>query len=302
MDAKTAALNGENTAAAAADSLAVEEPWTTVIRPHHPWLRLDLLEIWRYRDLVGLFVRRDFVALYKQTILGPLWFILQPLFTTLVFTVIFGKIAKIPTDGIPDFLFYFSGTVCWGYFADCLTSTSNTFVNNANLFGKVYFPRIVVPISIVISNILKFAIQFALFLCFLGIYYFRGAAIQPNWLIVALPLIVLQMGLLGIGCGILVSSLTTKYRDLALVVGFGMQLWMFATPVVYPLSRIPQRYQAYFVLNPMTSVIESFRQAFLGVSSLNPTYVVMGWLITLAFLFGGIVLFNRIEKTFMDTV
>jgi lipopolysaccharide transport system permease protein len=303
MDVKTVALDGDKTAAAPADSRAAEpEQWTTVIRPHNPWLSLNLLEVWRYRDLVRLFVRRDFVAQYKQTILGPLWFFLQPLFTTLVFTVIFGKIAKIPTDGIPSFLFYFSGMVCWSYFAECLTLTSNTFVTNANLFGKVYFPRIVVPISVVISNILKFFIQFTLFLCFLGVYYLKGAPIRPNWLIITLPLIILQMGLLGIGCGILVSSLTTKYRDLALVVAFGMQLWMFATPVVYPLSQIPPRYQAYFVLNPMTSVIESFRQAFLGVSSLNPAYVVLGWGITLLFLFAGIILFNRIEKTFMDTV
>jgi homopolymeric O-antigen transport system permease protein len=278
------------------------EPWTTVICPQHPWFKFDLRELWQYRDLIQLFVRRDFVALYKQTVLGPLWFILQPLFTTLVFTVIFGKIAKIPTDGLPQFLFYFAGTVCWSYFAECLNQTSQTFLANAGIFSKVYFPRLAVPLSKVISNIFKFFIQFAMFLIFLFYFYQKGAPVHTNLWVMALPLIVLQMAILGIGCGLIVSALTTKYRDLSLVVTFGVQLWMFATPVVYPLSQIPEKYRIYFALNPMTSVVEGFRAAFLGAGSLSPPYYLLGVLITLAICFVGIVLFNRIEKTFVDTI
>jgi len=278
------------------------EQWTTIIRPQHPWCQFDLGELWKYRDLIQLFVRRDFVAQYKQTILGPLWFILQPLFTTLVFTIIFGKIAKIPTDGLPQFLFYFAGTICWGYFAECLNQTSQTFLANAGIFGKVYFPRLTVPISKVISYIFKFFIQFAMFLIFLVYYYWQGAPVHPNLGVLALPLIVIQMAFLGIGCGLIVSSLTTKYRDLGLVVSFGVQLWMFATPVVYPLSQIPEKYRIYFALNPMTSVVEGFRAAFLGAGSLSAPYYLLGVLITLAICFVGIVLFNRIEKTFVDTI
>jgi lipopolysaccharide transport system permease protein len=278
------------------------DAWTTVISPQHPWFKFDLGELWQYRDLIQLFVRRDFVALYKQTVLGPLWFVLQPLFTTLVFTVIFGRIAKIPTDGLPQFLFYFAGTVCWSYFAECLNQTSQTFLANAGIFSKVYFPRLAVPLAKVISNIFKFLIQFAIFLAFLVYFYQQGSPVHPNLGVLALPLIVLQMAILGIGCGLIVSALTTKYRDLSLVVTFGVQLWMFATPVVYPLSQIPEKYRIYFVLNPMTSVVEGFRQAFLGAGSLSAPYYVLGVAITLVICFVGIVLFNRIEKTFVDTI
>jgi lipopolysaccharide transport system permease protein len=279
-----------------------DEQWTTIICPQHPWFQLDLGELWKYRDLIQLFIRRDFVAQYKQTILGPLWFILQPLFTTLVFTVIFGKIAKIPTDGLPQFLFYLAGTICWGYFAECLNQTSQTFLANAGIFGKVYFPRLTVPIAKVISYIFKFIIQFTIFLVFLFYYYQQGAPVHPNLGGLALPLILIQMAVLGIGCGLIVSSLTTKYRDLSLVVSFGVQLWMFATPVVYPLSQIPEKYRIYFALNPMTSVVEGFRAAFLGTGALSATYYLLGVLVTLAIFFVGIVLFNRIEKTFVDTI
>ena len=278
------------------------EAWTTIIRPQHPWCQFELGELWKYRYLIQLFIWRDVVAQYKQTILGPLWFILQPLFTTLVFTVIFGKIAKIPTDGLPQFLFYLSGTICWGYFAECLNQTSQTFLANAGIFGKVYFPRLTVPISKVISYIFKFFVQFAMFLIFLVYYYWQGAPVHPNLGALALPLILLQMALLGIGCGLIVSSLTTKYRELGLVVSFGVQLWMFATPVVYPLSQIPEKYRLYFALNPMTSVVEGFLAAFLGAASLSVPYYLLGGLITLALCFVGIVLFNRIEKTFVDTI
>ncbi len=300
MKDKSAVLRDDT--APAAEGVQEASRWTIIIRPRHPWFHFDVRELWSYQDLIKLFVWRDFVAQYKQTILGPLWFFLQPLFTTIVFTVVFGRIAKIPTDGIPDFLFYLSGTVCWGYFAACLTETSDTFVKNAGIFGKVYFPRLVVPISIGISNIFKFLIQFALFLVFLIYYYSKGAAITPNLWVMALPLLIMQMGLLGIGCGILVSSMTTKYRDLSLVVTFGVQLWMYATPVVYPLSQIPEKYRNLFALNPMMAVVEAFRSAFLGTGSLTPQYVAISWLMTLTLLGLGLVLFSRVEKTFMDTV
>jgi lipopolysaccharide transport system permease protein len=276
--------------------------WTTIIETNYRWVKIDFSEIWRYRDLIILFVWRDFVSQYKQTILGPLWFILQPLFTTLIFTIVFGQIARIPTDGVPPFLFYLSGTVCWTYFASCLTQTADTFVTNAAIFGKVYFPRMVIPISTVISQVLKFFIQLVLFIIFLGYFYIKGASLGPSLWVLALPFLMIQMALLGLGCGILVSSLTTKYRDLTLLVSFGIQLWMYATPVVYPLSQIPEKYRSLFSLNPMASVVECFRAIFLGTSSINASFIVIGWAITLAVLFTGMILFTRIEKTFVDTV
>ena len=217
-----------------------DENWDMVIEPQRSLFDLRFGELWRYRDLVLLFVRRDFVAVYKQTILGPLWYLIQPLLTTITFTVIFGQIASLPTDGLPQFLFYMSGTVVWAYFADCLNKTSNTFVRNANLFGKVYFPRMAVPVSILISNLITFAIQFGLFIVFVLFFALRGTPIQPNWTWVALsPLLVLMMAGLGLGFGIIISSLTTKYRDLRFLVTFGVQLLMYATPVIYPVSSIP---------------------------------------------------------------
>ena len=278
------------------------EQWTSVLRPDNGWFSLDLKELWRYRDLILLFIRRDFVAIYKQTVLGPLWFLLQPLFTTLVFVLIFGRIAHIPTDGLPPILFYMSGIVAWNYFANCLNRTSNTFVANAGIFGKVYFPRLAVPVSVVIINFLTFAIQFSLFLLLLCWYSFKGEAVHPNRWILLTPLLLLQMGALGLGLGILVSAMTTKYRDLALAVGFGVQLWMFATPIVYPLSQVPARWQWVFALNPMVAIIETFRYAFLGVGSTDLRQLGTSLGITAALLTAGIVAFNRVEKTFMDTV
>ena len=294
--------SGKNIIQSGAAENGRDEAWTTVIRATHPWFDISISDLWKYRDLITLFVRRDFIAQYKQTILGPLWFFLQPLFTTIVFTIVFGRIAKISTDGMPQFLFYMAGTVCWGYFATCMTETSNTFITNAAILGKVYFPRLAIPISIVISNIFKFMIQFGLFLMFLGYFFIRGAAIHTNLWAFFLPVFVLQMAILGIGCGIIVSSLTTKYRDLTYLVNFGVQLWMYATPVVYPLSQIPERFRALISLNPMVAVVESFRQAFLGTSSLNIEYVIISWTVTLILLFVGLVLFSRVEKTFMDTI
>lgn len=279
-----------------------DEVWTTIIKPKIAFMDIDIKNIWWYKDLIFLLIRRDFVAFYKQTILGPLWFFIQPLITTIVFTIIFGNIAKIPTDGLPQPLFYMSGIVMWNYFATCLNNTSNTFIANSGLFGKVYFPRLVVPISVVFSCLIRFGIQFLMFLLIGSYFLISGADIQPNFYIFLTPLFLLQMGILGLGVGILISSLTTKYRDLSFLVGFGVQLWMYASPIVYPMSQIPEKWRIYFVINPMVQVIEGFRFAFLGVGSFNLFQYGLGWLITLLILFIGVLLFSRVEKTFMDTV
>ena len=279
-----------------------DEQWTKVIGPKKGWFDLNLSNIWNYRDLIMLFVKRDFVAFYKQTILGPLWFLLQPLFTTIVFTIIFGRIAKISTDGMPQVLFYMCGIVIWNYFADCLNKTSDTFVSNAGIFGKVYFPRLTVPVSIVITNLITFAIQFLLFLAFLAYFYYAGSDIRPNLWILLTPFLLFQMAALGLGLGILISSLTTKYRDLRYVVGFGVQLWMYATPIVYPMSQIPEKWQWLFAMNPMAAIIETARYAFLGSGSVRPWNLGISFGVTVLILLTGIVLFSRIEKTFMDTV
>ena len=282
---------------------AQDENWDMVIQPQRSLLDLRLGELWRYRDLVMLFVRRDFVSVYKQTILGPLWYLIQPLLTTLTFTVIFGNIASLPTDGLPQFLFYMSGTVVWSYFASCLTKTSETFVQNANLFGKVYFPRLAVPVSILISNLITFLIQFGMFLIFILFFVLRGTSIQPNWVWVALsPILMLMMAGLGLGFGILISSLTTKYRDLRFLVQFGVQLLMYATPVIYPASTIPARYQWIIQANPMTSVIEAFRYAFLGAGTVDLNHLLYSFGFMLVVVIIGSVIFNRVEQTFMDAV
>ena len=274
-----------------------------VIQPQRSLLDLRLGELWRYRDLVMLFVRRDFVSVYKQTILGPMWYLIQPLLTTITFTVIFGNIASLPTDGLPQFLFYMSGTVVWSYFASCLTKTSETFVQNANLFGKVYFPRLAVPVSILISNLITFLIQFGMFLVFVLFFILRGTSIQPNWLWVALsPILMLMMAGLGLGFGIIISSLTTKYRDLRFLVQFGVQLLMYATPVIYPASTIPARFQWVIQANPMTSVIEAFRYAFLGAGTVDLNHLLYSFGFMLVVVIIGSIIFNRVEQTFMDTV
>ncbi len=279
-----------------------EHEWTSIIRPRTGWFDIHPSELWRYRDLILLFVRRDFISVYKQTILGPIWFLLQPLFSTVVFTLIFGRIARIPTDGLPQVLFYMSGIIAWNYFAACLTKTSDTFVANAGIFGKVYFPRLTVPVSIVITNLITFVIQFCLFLLFIGFYVWKGMPIKLNAFILITPLLLLQMASLGLGFGILVSSLTTRYKDLSYVVIFGVQLWMYATPVVYPMSQIPEKWQWLYALNPMASIVESFRYAFLGAGLISYGQISLGLVITLVILATGIILFSRTEKTFMDTV
>jgi lipopolysaccharide transport system permease protein len=280
-----------------------ENNWDMVIQPQRSLLDLRLGELWRYKDLVMLFVRRDFVAVYKQTILGPLWYLIQPLLTTITFTVIFGNIASLPTDGLPQFLFYMSGTVVWSYFASCLTKTSETFVQNANLFGKVYFPRLAVPVSILISNLITFLIQFGMFLVFVLYFIVSGTSIQPNWLWVALsPILMLMMAGLGLGFGIIISSLTTKYRDLRFLVTFGVSLLMYATPVIYPASTIPERFQWVIQSNPMTPVIEAFRFAYLGAGTVNLNGLLYSFGFMLVVVIIGSIIFNRVEQTFMDTV
>ena len=279
-----------------------EQQWDLIIKPKTGWFDIDLKELWRYRDLISMFVKRDFVTLYKQTILGPLWYIIQPLFTTIVFTIIFGRVAKIPTDSLPPFLFYMAGNVMWGYFAGSLTSTSNTFNANAGIFGKVYFPRLTVPIATVIVTFLQFCIQLVLFLGFYFYFMIKGTPVHPTWWIVALPVILLQMALLSFGLGILLSSMTTKYKDLRFAMAFVVQLWMYATPVVYPLSQIPDWLLPYYILNPMVAIVESFRYMFFGTSALQWSQIGVSWAMTVFLLFAGVVLFSRIEKTFMDTV
>ena len=281
---------------------AEEQGWDLVIEPPKGWLDLHLRDLWRYRDLVMLFVRRDFVAVYKQTVLGPLWHLIQPLLTTLMFTVVFGRIAGLPTDGVPPFAFYMAGTTIWSYFANCLTRTSNTFIANAGIFGKVYFPRMVVPASTVMSQLIAFAIQFGFFLCFYAFFWLRGAPVRPNWAVGLLPVLLLLMAGLGLGFGIVISSLTTKYRDLQVLVGFGVQLWMYATPVIYPLSTMPDRFRWLLVANPMTAVVETFRYGFFGVGMFSWTYLGYSAAFTLALLLAGTAVFNRVERTFMDTV
>jgi len=277
--------------------------WDLVIRPRTAWFDLHLADLWRYRDLTAMFVWRDYVAQYKETILGPLWHILQPLLTTIIFTIIFGKMAKLPTDDLPPLLFYMGGVTCWSYFADCVNRTSLTFINNADIFGKVYFPRLIVPVSIVISSMIKFAIQFALFLAFLIFYWAQGTGIHPNAAIALTPLLLLLMAGLSLSVGIVVSALTTRYRDLQQLVAFGVQLMMFATPVVYPLSMIGGGNFRWLILaNPMTPIVETFRYSYLGRGVFDVGYLFYSAGITVAVLLIGIVLFNRVERTFMDTV
>ncbi len=278
------------------------EDWTLVIRPKSGWFDLHLSDLWRYRDLIIMFVRRDFFSLYKQTILGPLWFFIQPLLTTLTFTVIFGNIAKLDTDGMPKVLFYLSGITAWNYFSDCLMKTSETFNVNASIFGKVFFPRLVVPLSVVISNLIKFGIQLLLFLAFYLYFLLGDNNIHPTSAILLLPVLLLMMAALGLGTGILVSSLTTKYRDLRFLVQFGTQLLMYTTPVIFPLSKLPEQYKWIMAANPMTPIIETFRYAFLGTGTFSWGLLGYSAAVTVIIFAVGIVLFNRVQKTFMDTV
>lgn len=284
-----------------------DQKFTTVIRPRTGWFDLKLGEVLAYRDLIFLFVKRNFVSKYKQTILGPAWAILQPFLTTVIFTLVFGNIAGLAPGGIPSFVFYLSGTIVWTYFSSCLSLTANTFVANSATMGKVYFPRLVMPISTVISELISFVIQYTFLLVFLFYYIITGQEVHPNLWVLMTPLLVLQLALLSLGFGIIVSALTTKYRDLAMLVGFGTQLWMYASPIAYDMFSMGAlapggKWHALYMCNPVTSIVNLFRYGYLGIGVIEWNYYFIGWGITLILLLFGIVIFSRVEKTFMDTV
>tara|TARA_A100001011_G_scaffold208692_1_gene216852 strand:+ start:878 stop:1708 length:831 start_codon:yes stop_codon:yes gene_type:complete len=275
-----------------------------IITPNRGWFELNLDEVWRYRDLLWIFVKRDFTTFYKQTILGPLWFFIQPLISTIVFTVIFNRVAGISTDEIPPFLFYMSGIIAWNYFLGCLTSTSGTFTTNAGLFGKVYFPRIIVPLSSVVSGLFRFGVQLIMFLGFYFFYFLSGNyQISPSpQALLFIPIMIIQMAMLGQGIGMIISALTTKYRDLNYLLSFGTQLMMYASPIVYPLSVVPENYKIYILANPMTPIIEVFRQAFIGKGVLEMNMFIYSIFFTLITFIIGLLVFNKMEKNFIDTV
>lgn len=279
--------------------------WDIVITNKSSLFSLELDEVWRYRDLLMMYVKRDIVTFYKQTILGPLWFIIQPVFTTIMFMFVFGGIAGISTDGIPQAVFYLAGLVCWNYFSDCLTKCGDTFNANQQIFGKVYFPRLVVPLSIVISNLIKMGIQFALFLVVYIYYFASGIDFKINAAILLVPVLVMMLGALGLGFGMIISSMTTKYRDLRFLISFGVQLWMYATPVIYPLSVMRKSFPHYvWVLasNPLTAILETFKYAFTGVGEFNWLYIGYSFGFTAVILLLGIVIFNRVQRNFMDVI
>lgn len=276
--------------------------WTEIIRPKSSLMYLGIRDLWMYRDLIVLFVKRDFVSVYKQTILGPLWHILQPMLTTLIFMYIFGHIAGLSTDGAPSLLFYMAGVTLWSYFSQTLAATSSTFVNNANLFGKVYFPRLTVPVANTISSFISFAIQVGLFIGFYIWFKMHGADIKITSWIFAMPLFLFIMALWSLGLGIIVSSLTTKYRDLRQVINFGIQLYMYLSPVILPVSSLNKDLQFWAMLNPVAPVLEGFRYALLGTGYCSFTYLVIAILISSLVFIGGLMMFNKVEKTFMDTV
>jgi lipopolysaccharide transport system permease protein len=281
----------------------MKDTWTEIISPKRSLLDINLKELWRYRDLIMLFVRRDFVSQYKQTILGPIWLFIQPLFTTLTFFFVFNQIAKIPTDNIDPILFYLSGITLWNYFSDCFNKTSNTFVANAGIFGKVYFPRLATPISIVFSNLIKLGIQVLLFLAIMGYQIiFKGAEVNINLHILILPFLIILMAVMGLGLGIIFSALTTKYRDLSFLLAFGIQLLMYATPIIYPLSYTGGKLHTIISMNPLTPIMESFRFAFFSIGSFDWSGLAYTSIFSFGVLFIGIIIFNQVEKSFMDTV
>ena len=277
--------------------------WTMRIRPHERLWHIDLGEIWRYRDLIELFVRRNIVVQYKQTILGPLWYLIQPILTVIMNMVVFGNIAKMSTDGMPQALFYMAGNICWFYFSNCLNQSSNTFTANQNMFGKVYFPRLVVPIAVVISNLLRFVIQVGLFVVLYLYFFMAGSPIAPNWAILLTPLLVVMLAGLGLGFGILISSLTTKYRDFSILFTFIVQLWMYATPIVYPISMVEEgTLRTLIMANPMTSIIEAFKYATLGQGYFSWFALGYSFLFMSVLLLFSVAIFNKVQRNFMDTV
>ena len=283
----------------------MSKDWDIIISNKSNLLSINIAEVWRYRDLLNMYVKRDIITFYKQTILGPLWFVIQPLFTTIMFMFVFGGIAGISTDGIPQAVFYLAGLVCWNYFQDCLSKCSDTFNANQAIFGKVYFPRLVVPLSIVISNLIKMAIQFTLFLAVFSYYLVLGMDFHLNVAILLVPVLIVMLGSLGLGFGMIISSMTTKYRDLRFMITFGVQLWMYATPVIYPLSVMKNTYPKYIwilVANPLTAILETFKYAFTGVGEFNWLYLSYSIAFTIATLLIGVIIFNKVQRNFMDVI
>lgn len=278
------------------------QDWDLVIEPQTSLLEINFKDVWNYRDLLWLLVKRDFVSFYKQTILGPIWFLIQPFITTIIFTFLFGNIAGLSTDGLPQPLFYMAGITAWNYFADCLTKTSTVFRDNANIFGKVYFPRLIMPLSIIVSNLVRFGVQMLLFLTMMIFFYFRGANFEITWFVLFFPFLIILMALLGLGLGLLITAMTTKYRDLAFLITFGVQLLMYTTTVIYPLGAAPENYQFLFSINPMTGIIEAFRFGFLGKGLVNFNTLGYSVIITIVSLIFGVLIFNKTEKNFVDTV
>ena len=285
----------------------MDQQFTTVITPKTGWFDIDLKEVWAYRDLITLFVKRSFVAQYKQTVLGPAWAFIQPFLTTIVFTLIFGNIAGLAPGGLPSFAFYFCGNILWQYFSGCLSRTASTFTANAGTMGKVYYPRLVMPISTVLSQLISFAIQYVFLVFFVVYFTITKQGVHPNWWILMTPVLLLQLAMLSLGLGIIISSITTKYRDLMKLVGFGVQLWMYGSPVAYDMFSMEAfapggKWHTLYMCNPVTSLINIFRYGYLGFGSVEWKYYWIGWITTLVFLFFGVILFSRVEKTFMDTV
>jgi lipopolysaccharide transport system permease protein len=285
------------------EKLATEQTeWTTIITSKVNMLHVPWREIWEYRELIGRLVHRDFVSRYKQTVLGSLWYVLQPLMTSLMFTVVFNKVAKISTGEIPPMLFFLAGTVCWGYFNNCVTQTASTFSANAGLFDKVYFPRLVVPISQLIVNLIGFGMQMAMFLGFFLYFYFQGAGIEMGWRVVVLPVLILQMAALGLGVGCIVSAVTTRFRDLQVMLGFFMQLWMYASCVVYPLNIVPPDYRWLYAINPMVFIIEAFRFSFMGEGTVYLWQIIISMVVSVITVLVGIVLFNKTQRNCVDMI
>jgi lipopolysaccharide transport system permease protein len=279
------------------------QKWTDIIKPRRHWLDLRLHEIWEYRDLLVMFVKRDFSAMYRQTILGPLWFIIQPLLTTVMFTVVFGNFARISTDGQPKMLFYLAGVTIWNYFAESFNRTSSTFTVNASLFGKVYFPRLIMPLSVISSGLIRFSIQFILFISVLSYYILQpGSTVQPNHLVFLTPVLLILMAGIALGAGLVISALTTKYRDFTYLVTFGVTLLMYATPVIYPTTTIEEKYRFWVQLNPLSGIVETFRYGWLGSGSFSWSALGYSFAFMIVLLTGGIIVFNKVEKNFMDTV
>ena len=285
----------------------MDENRVTIIRPQSGWFDLHLGELAHYKDLIFLFVKRNFVSMYKQTVLGPAWAVIQPLLTTVVFSMVFGNIAGLAADGVPSFIFYLTANVMWHYFSSCLTTTSSTFIANSGILGKVYFPRLVMPISTVLSKLIDFAIQFSFMIIFVVYYALTDSGVHPNWYVLMTPVLLIQLAMLSLGVGVIISAATTKYRDLRMLVSFGVQLWMYATPVAYDMFSIAGfapggRWNGLIMCNPVTPIINIFRYGFLGIGQIDWFYYGISWITTAVVLFLGIILFSRVEKTFMDTV